>query len=151
MIMRSEIVLRWVALGSAIVLLFAPVGERTYWEQWGQGISRVYDSTPYDFLALLAGVVALFSLVAALLSLPHRRPMVLGIAAAAFAVTAASYGFYWMEASRGVFRSEGQVYVPEGWTVHPMTGYREFTIAAGVGAASALVLAINSLRQRDGK
>jgi hypothetical protein len=87
MIMRSEIVLRWVALGSAIVLLFAPVGERTYWEQWGQGISRVYDSTPYDFLALLAGVVALFSLVAALLSLPHRRPMVLGIAAAAFAVT----------------------------------------------------------------
>ena len=54
--MRREHALVWIALGCGIALLLAPLGDRTYWEQWGQGISRNYDNMPYDFLAFFAGV-----------------------------------------------------------------------------------------------
>jgi hypothetical protein len=61
--MRTENALRWVALGCAFFLLLAPLGERTYWERGNQNwFYRVYDNTPYDFLALLSGVIALAGL-----------------------------------------------------------------------------------------
>ena len=147
--MRREHALVWIALGCGIALLLAPLGDRTYWEQWGQGISRNYDNMPYDFLAFFAGVVAIVGLIFAVLSHPHRRPMVLGAVAAipGFALTAGAYGFYWWEVSRGIFRVDGDVWVPDDWTIHPMAGYRWFAIAAAMGAMATLTLTLR-WRQR---
>lgn len=140
--MRTETALRWIAFSCAFVLLLAPLGDRTYWKR-RQG-SRVYDNFPYDFLALLAGVAAIFALCVALSSRPSRQRMVIGaiIAAIAFGMTAAALGFYWTEAARGVFRLDGAVFESSRWTVHPMTGYREFAITSAIGATSTFALAL---------
>jgi hypothetical protein len=70
--------------------------------------------------------------------------MVLGAVAAipGFALTSAAFGFYWWEASRGIFRGDGDVWVPDDWTIHPMTGYRMFAIAAALGTLATLALAL---------
>jgi hypothetical protein len=38
-----------------------------------------------------------------------------------------------------VFRVDGDVWVADDWTIHPMTGYRWFAIAAS-GASGCLIL-----------
>ncbi len=66
---------------------------------------------------------------------------------AAFALTAVAFGFYWAEAAQGIFQIGGDVYVSGDWTVHPMTGYRAFAIAAAVGAVASLALTVDGLWQ----
>jgi hypothetical protein len=41
-----------------------------------------------------------------------------------------------------VFRVDGDVWVADDWTIHPMTGYRWFAIAAALGTLVTLILAL---------
>ncbi|MGH2618713.1 MAG: hypothetical protein ACRDJC_26085, partial [Thermomicrobiales bacterium] len=88
--MRTEIVLRRVAIGCAIFMLFGPVGGRT---TWVQGRTIATDAAVYNVAALLAGVVAL---AVAFWARPHLVLPMLGtlVAIAAFGLTAYVSGVY---------------------------------------------------------
>lgn len=147
---RVEGVLLAVVYGCAVLLMFAPVGERTYLQEGtADAYGRSYDTMPYDFLAFLLGIVALAGLSWAVWGWPARRRAIYGTAAATTAFTLATmvFGVYWWEASQGIFRIDGYVVAGNGrGTVVPMTGYRLFAVAGVAGLTATLILATRWLR-----
>ena len=148
---RVEAVLLFVAYGCAVLLVFAPAGERAYVQEGtADAYSRSYDTMPYDFLAFLVGIVALAGLSWAVWGWPDRRRVMRGavISVAAFALAALIFGSYWWEASQGNLRIGGYIVESDGrGTVVPMFGYRLFAIAGIAGVAATLILATRWLRR----
>jgi hypothetical protein len=91
--LKTEIVLRRVALGCAIVLLFGPLGGRTIWVD---GHTTGTDAAVYNVVALVFGVVALAALAIAFWASPRLVVPALGalVAIAAFGLTAYVSGVY---------------------------------------------------------
>lgn len=152
--MPTENILRWVAIGCAIVLLFGPLGGRT---TWVGGHTIATDAGIYNVVALLCGVVALAALGVAFWARPRVVLPVLGalVAVAAFGFTAYVSGVYvWA-------RLQGEVWIYAGWsisegtgrneTIHPAWGPPFFALAALIGALATLVLAFGWLRLRRSK
>ncbi len=151
--MPGEHVLRRIAVGCAIVLLFAPLGGRT---TWVKGHVTATDAAGYIIVAILSGVVALAALALAFRSRPRLVLPVLGTltAISAFGLTVVAAGV------DVVARWQGQVWIYAGWsiaedmgrkwTVYPAWGPPFFTLAALIGAAASLVLAISWLRKPNG-
>jgi hypothetical protein len=154
--MRMESTLRRIVIGCAIFLLFGPVGGRT---MWVGGHTTSTDAAGYNVVALLCGVVALAALAIALWMRERQMSALpaLGalVAVAAFGLTAYVSGVYvWA-------RMQGQVWVYAGWsisegmvrneTVYPAWGPPFFTLAALVGAVSALALAVSWMSLRRGE
>jgi hypothetical protein len=149
--MRTEIVLRRVAIGCAVFLLFGPLGGRT---MWVGGHTTATDAAGYNMVALLCGVVVLAALAVALWMRERqtRALPALGalVAVAAFGLTAYVSGIYvWA-------RLQGQVWGYAGWsisegmvgrneTVYPASGPPFFTLAALIGAVATLALAVGWL------
>jgi hypothetical protein len=144
--MRPEIVLRWVAFGCAVFLLFGPFADRT---GWGRNQPTVFDSAGHNFVALFSGIVAIAGLLVALWALPRVVLPLLGAAAAvaAFGLTAYVSGTYWLALSRGEALIEGTYVMPERLTVFPASGPPFFATAAVIGATATLALAVSWLRQ----
>jgi hypothetical protein len=143
--MRTENVLRWIAIGCAVFLLLGPFGGRT---AWGRGSPTTMDSAGYNFAALGSGVVALAALGVAFWARPRVVVPLLGaaVAMAAFGLTAYVSGTYWLALSRGEALLEGRFAMPEKMTVFPAWGPPFFATAALFGAISALALAVLWLR-----
>ena len=153
----SEIVLRRVAIGCAIVLVFAMIMPnylaRTSWESGKRNKSTVM----VDSAASYVGLVSLYGLVAcvslAIGALRRQKVASMFVATAAFASAAYVIGNFWLGLSRGIVLLDGRPVSTMGypnWTVRLPPMLPLFALAAGVGAVCALALAINWLRQPEG-
>jgi hypothetical protein len=145
--MRTEDVLRRVAIGCAIFLLFGPLGGRTSVKDGG---TTVTVAAAYNMAALFSGTVALVALGGALWTRPRLILPLLGavVAITAFGLTAFVAGL------DGLARTRGEVYlygVSEFARVtakiHPSVGPPFFALAAATGAVTTLALAVSWLRQ----
>jgi hypothetical protein len=145
--MPTENVLRWVAIGCAVFLLFGPVGGRTSVKDGGTTMTV---AAAYNMAALFSGTVALVALGGALRARPRLILPLLGavVAIAAFGLTAFVAGI------DGLARTRGEVYlygVSEftrvNAKIHPSVGPPFFTLAAVIGAMATLALAVSWLRQ----
>ncbi len=151
--MQTEAVPRRVAFACAIFLLFGPVGGRT---TWVRGHTTATDAAGFNVVALLSGVVAIAALACALGARPRVVLPVLGavVAIASFGLTAYVSGVYVWARMQGQVWSFAGWNMSEGmgrkWTLYPAPGPPFFTLAALVGVAATLALAIGWLRQPRG-
>lgn len=148
--MRREDILRRLAIGCAIFMLFGPLGGRT---MWVRGRTTGTDAGIYNIVAVFSGIVVLAFLAFALWgrerdwrALPALSAL---ISTAAFALSVFVSGvFLWA-------RWQGEVWSYAGWgfaggpgrneTVHLPWGPPFFTLAAFVGALACLGLAVTWL------
>lgn len=149
--MRAEDILRRLAIGCAVFMLFGPLGGRTM----RVGPHQVgTDAGIYNVVAVFSGIVVLAFLAFALWArerdwraLPALSAL---ISSAAFALSVFASGvFVWA-------RWRGEVWSYAGWsftggpgrneTLHLPWGPPFFTLAAFVGAVTCLGLAITWLR-----
>jgi hypothetical protein len=151
--MRTENALRWVAIGCAMFMFFAPFGGRT---MWVKGHTTATDAGIYNAAAILSGVVALAALAVAFWLRPRVVLSVLAAVAAvaAFGLTAYVSGVYVWARMQGQMWVYGGWSISEGmgrkWTVYPAWGPPVFATAALIGVVSALALAVLWLRQPIG-
>ncbi|MCC6312602.1 MAG: hypothetical protein IT337_01215 [Thermomicrobiales bacterium] len=150
----GEDVVRPVATGCAVVLLFGPLGGRTTWEAV-RGTSSATDAGGYNAVAVFSGVVALAALGFALWARPRPVLPLLGaaVAVAAFGLTAYAAGVFVVARLRGgvwVYACWCFEGLRDGWTVAPAPGPPFFALAALVGAIASLALAASWLRQPNG-
>jgi hypothetical protein len=149
--MRIENMLRWVAIGCAIFLLFGIFADRTSWKYGG---TTMTDAAGYNMAALFSGVVALVAIAGALRARPRVALPLLGamVATVAFSFTAYASGIYWLARTRGEVYLYGPVEFMNDTanSVDPAIGPPFFATAATTGAAATLALAISWLRQPNG-
>jgi hypothetical protein len=148
--MQSENILRRVALGCAIFMLFGALGGRTTWTTLN-GRNTVTDAGFYNAAAVFSGVVALLALAVAL----NVRPRVVVPAAAALAAAAAfglsvyGSGLYVWARWQGEIWFYGAGWFAEDpgpkWTVSLPWGPPYFALAALVGALASLALTVTWL------
>jgi hypothetical protein len=145
----SEDVVRWVALGCAIFLLFGPLGGRT---MLVDGKTTITDSAVYNIVAVLSGIVAIVGLAIADRSRPRAILVALGaaIAISAFGFTAYVAGMFSLPLFRGEVMVDGGSIITDSLEVHPAYGPPFLALAALFGAGSTAVLAIHRLRQIPG-
>lgn len=143
--MRTENVLRWVVIGCAVFLLFGPIGGRTSVKD---GDTTMTVAAAYNMAALFSGTVALVALGGALWARPRLVLPLLGalVVIAAFGLTAYVAGI------DGLARTRGEVYLygvgefmRVNAKVHPSFGPPFFALAALIGAAATLALAVSWL------
>lgn len=147
--MQSETILRRVALGCAIFMLFGPLGGRTMWVK-ANGSSTT-DAGFYNAAAVFSGVVALLALTVAL----NMRPRVVVpaltalAAAAAFGLSVYVSGLYVWARWQGEIWFYGAGWFAEDpgpkWMVSLPWGPPYFALAALVGALASLALAVTWL------
>ncbi|MCC7023158.1 MAG: hypothetical protein IT338_10030 [Thermomicrobiales bacterium] len=147
--MQSETILRRVALGCAIFMLFGPLGGRTMWVK-ANGSSTT-DAGFYNAAAVFSGVVALLALTVAL----NMRPRVVVpaltalAAAAAFGLSVYVSGLYVWARWQGEIWFYGAGWFAEDpgpkWMVSLPWGPPYFALAALAGALASLALAVTWL------
>lgn len=144
-----EDIVRWVALGCAIFLLFGPLGGRT---MLVDGKTTITDSAVYNIVAVLSGIVAIAGLAIADRARPRAILVALGaaIAIAAFGFTAYVAGMFSLPLFRGEVMVDGGSIITDSIEVHPAYGPPFFALAALFGAGSTAVFAIHRLRQIPG-
>jgi hypothetical protein len=137
--MRVEKTLWVMAVVCAVLLLFAPFTPRTSWSHRGGGMRH---SAGWDWIAPLAGVVAIASLAVG----AHARPRIAGpVFAASFAAiafggaTIAAAG-HWGSIIIGALEIEG-------WHLYPAPSVSFFAVIASAGTVVTLILLGTWLRQ----
>lgn len=136
------------ALIGAVLLLFAPLTPRTTWTYDGPkprgNPATIRDSAGWEWVAPLAGIVAIVALALAVVS---RHRIVVpsfgaAVAAVAFAVAALAAGDSWLALSRGAAaRAE--------FAAHPAPGPPYFTVIAITASALAVLLTVSWLVPND--
>lgn len=153
---RLEPMLRRIAIGCAILLLFAPLGGRTMWvlnANLYEGYNINTDSAGYNVGAVFAGIVAVAVLAFAFRMRPRMVLPLLGaaVAVSVFTLSALASAVTWQDMANFDVLPNGTVVdldVGPEWAVYPAWGPPFFTMFAVVGAASTLALAIGWLWQR---
>jgi hypothetical protein len=154
--MHTETVLRRVALGCAVFMLFGPLGGRTTWVKVHGNGSSITDAGIYNAVAVISGVVALAALAVALHLRPRLVLPVFGIlvAIAAFALTIYVSGmFVWARLQGELWFYGAASFAGDmggKWTVRPAWGPPFFALAALIGALASLALAVTWLWHRQG-
>jgi hypothetical protein len=150
--MQREILLRRVAIGCAIFMLFGPVADRTTWVN-KRGGTIATDAAGYNMAALVSGAVALAALGFAFWARPRVVLPVLGVAfaIAAFGLTVVVSGLYGLVRLRGevLFYGASEV-IADGPRVNPAIGPPFFATAALIGAVSTVALGVGWLLQPKG-
>jgi hypothetical protein len=141
--MGAQVVVLTFAIGCAVVLLFAPVSQRTIWvsgapPNWsGPGMRH---SAGWDWVAPLCALVALGGLLGGWAMRPRVVLAALGAAVAtvAFGIAAGAVGFHYRDAITGVLDEPRFVTIPPA--AAPF-----FAVIATLGAGYALALAVGWL------
>lgn len=147
--MTAEKALWRVAIACAILLLFAPMTPRTSWTALGGGEMRsagggATHSAGWDWIAPLAGIVAVASLFAGRGQRPRIAGAVVGAAVAAIffgSATAAALG-HWLDLMSGSLDMMG-------WTTYPAPAVVYFAAIAVAGMILSLILLGHWLRPGD--
>lgn len=146
----AETVLRRIALGCAILLLFALCGGRTVWVQ---GNTTATDAAGYGIVATFSGVLALAALAFASWVRPRLLLPLLGavMATAAFVLASVFAGLdVWARVQGQVWTYASMTMSPPepGVTVYPAFGPPIFMTIAATGAIASLGLAMKWVRQQ---
>jgi hypothetical protein len=131
--MRVERALLRIAAICAVLLLFAPATGRTRWVR-PNGATMTH-SAGWDWVAPLAGIVALSGLTAGRLLRPGIVGPVIAAAATAiaFASAAGAAAGHWADLLRGALEIEQM-------TIEPAPAVPFFAVTASVGTVVTLVL-----------
>jgi hypothetical protein len=143
---QADRVLWWLAISCTVLLLFGPLGGRTEWVH--RDGATITDAAGYDWLAPLAGVVAIIGLGVGRRSRQHAPIAVLGAAVATISLSSMVVvaGTYWLAIERGDLQSHGVVLDQSGgYFVRPAAGPPFVALIAAVAATFAVILTVRWL------